>query len=264
MNRGTGDSLALRQLSNCLGNLRQLGVGGAALQPQPVIDGRSAADHGSGGNVVRDAALGDGDGSVADFYVAGDADLSGKNHVVAYIRGSGQADLRDEQRVMAYGATVADLNQVVDLRAASNARFANAGAVDAGVGLDLDFAFDDYVAGLDDLVPVAGVVLGKAESVGAYYGAILQDDVVSQSAEFPDYSVGVRKEIIADGYSAIDHYVSEQDGIVSDDDIFVDHYVGADVRVLAELRFGMNYGGGMDSGSVAWRLVEKFYRLCPG
>src|ERR1035437_8519681 len=133
MNRGTGDSLALRQLSNCLGNLRQLGVGGAALQPQAVIDGRSAANHGSGGNVVRDAALGDGDGSVADFYVAGDAYLSGKNHVVADIRGSGQADLRDEQRVVANGATVAYLNQVVDLRAASNARFANAGAVDAGV-----------------------------------------------------------------------------------------------------------------------------------
>src|ERR1019366_938295 len=98
MNRGTGDSLPLRQLSYCLGNFRQLGVGGAALQPQPVIDGGSAADHGSGGNVVRDAALRDGYGSVADFYVAGDAYLSGQDYVVAYVGGAGQAHLGADER----------------------------------------------------------------------------------------------------------------------------------------------------------------------
>src|SRR5450759_104397 len=80
---GSADSLPLRQLPYCLGNLRQLRVGGAALQPQPVIDGGSAADHGSGGNVVGDAALRDGDGSVADLDVAGDADLSGEKDIVA-------------------------------------------------------------------------------------------------------------------------------------------------------------------------------------
>src|ERR1039458_6221041 len=111
MNRGTGDSLPLRQLSYCLGNFRQLGVGGAALQPQPVIDGGSAADHGSGGNVMRDAALGDGDGPVSNFDVAGDADLSGKNYVVADIRGSAQADLRGASSVVADGATVAYRSQ---------------------------------------------------------------------------------------------------------------------------------------------------------
>jgi hypothetical protein len=198
-----------------------------------VIDGGSAADHGSGGNVVGDAALGYGYGSVADFDVAGDAYLSGENYVVAYIRRSGQAYLRDEQRVVAYGATVAYLDQVVDLRAASYASLAYAGAVDTGVGLDLDVVFDDYVAGLDDFVPAAEVVLGEAETVGANYGAILQQDVVSQVAEFSDYGVGVGEEIVAYGYSAIDDYVGEQDGVVSDYDVFVDHYVRTDVRVLA-------------------------------
>src|SRR5208283_5924296 len=232
------NSLPLRQLSYCLGNFRQLGVSGAALQPQPVIDGRSAADHGSGGNVVRDAALGDGDGSVSDLDVAGDAYLSGENHVVAYIRRSGQADLRDEQRVVAYGATVADLDQVVDLRAAPNAGFANAGAVDAGVGLDLDVAFDDHVAGLTDIVPVSRVVLGEAKPVDADLGAVLQQNVVSQSAEFPDHGVSVREEIVADGDSAIDDDVSQQDGVVSDDDVFVDHHIGTNVRILAQLGRG--------------------------
>ena len=198
-----------------------------------MIDGGSAADHGSGGNVVRDAALGYGDGSVSDFDVAGDAYLSGENYVVAYIGGSGQAYLRDEQRVVAYGAAVAYLDQVVDFRAASDAGLAYAGAVDAGVGLDLDVALDDHVAGLDDFVPGAVVVLGEAEAVEAYLDAILQQDVVSQSAEFSDYGVGVREEIVAYGDSAIDDYVGQQDGVVSDHDVFVDHYVGADVRILA-------------------------------
>jgi hypothetical protein len=109
-----GDSLSLRQLSYCFGNLRQLGVGGAALQPQAVIDGGSAADHGSGGNVVGDAALGYGYGSVADFYVAADTYLPGQDYVVAYVGRAGQAYLGAEQRVVSDGAAVAYMDQVVD------------------------------------------------------------------------------------------------------------------------------------------------------
>jgi hypothetical protein len=76
--------------------------------------------------------------------------------------------------------------------------------------------------------------------------------------------VGVGEEIVADGDSAIDDDVGQEDGVVSDYYVFVDHYVGAEVRVLAQLGFGMNYRGGMDSGGIAGRLVEKFYGLGPG
>ena len=113
---------------------------------------------------MRDAALRDGDGSVSNFHVAGNADLSGENHVVAYIGRSRQANLRDEQRVVAYAATVADLHQVVDLRAASNAGFANAGAVNAGVGLNLNIAFDDHVARL--IRPLLAYFKGEQEFDG--------------------------------------------------------------------------------------------------
>src|SRR5580700_10222341 len=94
---GKAGSLPLRQLSHGLCNLGQLGIGGAALQPQAVINGGSAADHGSGGHVLGDAALGYGDGAVSD------------------------------------GAAVAYVDEVVDLGAVSDAGFAYAGAVDAGV-----------------------------------------------------------------------------------------------------------------------------------
>jgi len=227
------DSLTLRQLSYYFGNLRQLGVDGAALQPQAVIDGGSAADHGSGGNVVGDATLGYGYGSVADFYVAADAYLSGQDYVVAYVGGASQSDLGAEKRVVSYGTAVAYVNEVIDFCALPDASLAYAGSVDAGVGLDLRVALDYNVAGLDDFVPVGGFVFRESEAVAAYYGSVLQQDVVSQAAEFSYYRVGVGEEIVAYGCAAIDDYVGEEDGVVPDDDVFVDYYVGADVRVLA-------------------------------
>jgi hypothetical protein len=78
-----------------------------------VIDGGSAAYHGSGGNVVRDAALRYGYGSVAYFYVAAYAYLSGQDYVVAYFGGAGQAYLGADERVVAYGAAVAYVDEVV-------------------------------------------------------------------------------------------------------------------------------------------------------
>jgi hypothetical protein len=144
-----------------------------------MIDGRGAADHGSGGNVVRDAALGYGYGPVSDFYMAADAYLAREDYVVAHVGRARQADLGAEQRVLSDGAAVPYVDQVVDFCSAPDAGFAYAGPVDAGIGLDLGFAFDGYVSGLEDFVPVVRVVLGEAEAVGAYYRAILQDDVVS-------------------------------------------------------------------------------------
>jgi hypothetical protein len=204
-----------------------------------VIDGRCAAYHGSGGNVVRNAALGYGYGSVSDFYVAAYAYLSGEDYVVAYFGGSGEAYLSAKQRVVPYGAAVAYMDHVVQLCASSYAGLAYAGAVDAGVGLEFGIALDYYHAGLDNFVPAAGifvifvVMLGEAEAVAAYDHSVLQQNVVSQLAEFSYYGVGVGEEIIACGYSAIDDNVRQEDCVVSDHYVFVDYRIGTDVRILA-------------------------------
>jgi hypothetical protein len=115
----------------------------------------------------------------------------------------------------------------------SYAGLAYAGAVDAGVGLDLGVAFDYYVAGLYDFVPVGFVVFGESETVAAYYYSILEQDVVSQMAELSYYGVGVGEETVAYSYSPIDDYVGEEDGIVPYYYVFVDYYVGTEVGVLA-------------------------------
>ena len=53
--------------------------------------------------------------------VAGDANLSGKHDTSADFGGSGEPDLGAEQRVLAHGRAVADLDEVVDLCAIGDA-----------------------------------------------------------------------------------------------------------------------------------------------
>ena len=78
-----------------------------------MVDGGSAADHGSSRNIVRDAALGDGDGSVPDFHVAADAHLSGEDYVVAHIGCTCQSYLGAQQCVVTNDAAVANVDQIV-------------------------------------------------------------------------------------------------------------------------------------------------------
>ena len=137
--------LALAQLLEGFGHFRELGIDGATAEPQFVVDGGIAADHGTGRDVSWDAALSGGDGTIADLAVAGDADLSGENDFVADVGGAGEADLGAEESVFADGAGVADVDEIIELGAAGDGCVADVGAVDAGVGLDLDVVADDDV-----------------------------------------------------------------------------------------------------------------------
>src|ERR1700674_196711 len=102
---------------------------------------------------------------------------------------------------------VADLHQIVDLGAAGNVGFADAGAVDAGVSLDFHIVLDDDRHGLRDFVPAAEIIFGEPETVGANDHAILQQHVIPQPAMFADYGVSVSQEVIADFHPTINHHV---------------------------------------------------------
>src|SRR5258708_28307893 len=154
--------------------------------------------------------------------------------------------------------SVADLNQVVDLYAAADAGFADAGAVDAGVGLNFHVVFDDDRGGLRDLVPVPVVSFGEAEDIGADNDSVVQQDVVADAAVLADYGVRVGEKIVADLYAAIDDCVRQQHGMVADLDLLVDDDVRAKVSFASDLRRGMDDCGGMNSRGVAQRLVEEF------
>ena len=77
-----------------------------------------------------------------------------------------------------------DDDKVVELGAVADAGFSNGGAVDAGVGLDLDVVFKNGGAGLLHLVPGAVFLFGEAETVAADDRPVLQDDAIANAAKF--------------------------------------------------------------------------------
>ncbi len=230
-------------------------------EPLAVVDGGIAADDLAGLDVAGDSRLRGGDGSVAYGAVAGDADLSGEDDAAADGGRSGEADLGTEQGVAADGGAVAYLDEIVDLGPGVDAGFADAGAVDAGVGLDFDVVFEDGGAGLLDLVPAsAGLdacLFGEAEAVGSDDGSVLEDDVVAEAAVLADDGVGVGEEVVAGADVGIEDDVGQKGGVVADDDVLADDDVGADVGVRPDLCGGSDGGGAVDAGSVGGRLVEE-------
>ncbi len=91
--------------------------------------------------------------AVADGVVTGAGGLAGEDDIFADFGGTGEAYLGAEEGVLAYGAAVAYLDEVVDFCARGNAGLAYRSPVDGGVGLDFDVVAEDGGAGLEDLVP---------------------------------------------------------------------------------------------------------------
>ena len=126
-----------------------------------------AADNGSGSYVAGDAALRRDNGAIADFAVTHHSNLPGENDFVADIGRAGEAYLCGQQRVFSDVRAVADLHQVVNFRAATYARFADAGAVNAGIGLDLYVVLYYDRLWLRNLVPLPAIVFRKAEAIAS-------------------------------------------------------------------------------------------------
>src|SRR4029077_4913848 len=187
-----------RDTTDCLHQLRQAVKRGRASQPQLVINGGIPADHSAGRNIVGYAGLGGSDHAIANLAVACDSDLAGQNYVLSNLRRACQASLGTEQGIFTYPGAMPNLDQIVDFRALRNVGFPDAGPGPAGVGLHFDVIFEDRRSRLHDLVPVAGVIFGKSEAIGANGHAVLQNDMVAESAMLAHNCVGVSKKMVAD------------------------------------------------------------------
>ena len=104
------------------------------------------------------------------------SNLSGENHVLSNFCRSSQSDLGTQQRVFSNARSVTDLNQIVDLRPRRNMSLTDAGAIDAGISLDLDIIVQHRWTRLHNLVPLPGIILGETKAVSAYDCPILKQD----------------------------------------------------------------------------------------
>ncbi len=155
-------------------------------------------------------------------------------------------------------------DQVVDFRAAADARFAYRGAVDARVGLNLDIILQNSRTGLDHFVPRAVVLLGEAQAVATDNHAVLEDDAVADPAVLADYRVGVSKEVIADFGATINRDETMQDRVLAKLGFFIDEAVRSDVRAFGDSGGAGDDGGRVDPWFVARWLVEKLNGMGEG
>ena len=86
----------------------------------------------------------------------------------------GDADLGHDQTVFSNLNIVSDVNQIIDFRSGSDARFAGGRAIHGDIGADLDVVFHDHSADLRNLV-VDAALRGKAVAVGAQHRAGLNN-----------------------------------------------------------------------------------------
>src|SRR5438046_8064683 len=152
---------------------------------------------------------------------------------------------------------MSDLEQIVNLGSARDMGFANTGAVDAGICLNLHIIFNHRRPGLDNFVPAAGVILGKAKTIAANDYAILQNDVITNAAVLSHNGVRMSKEVIANARATIDHDVCQQYCVLADANIFVHYCIGADVRAFADFGGRVDHSVGMHSRRVLWWLIKQ-------
>ena len=160
--------------------------------------------------------------------------------------------------------SVSDLDEVVNFDAASDAGLADAGAVDAGVGLDFDVIFDNDRGGLRNFVPVSLGGFGESEAICADDDAVLKKDVVADAAVLAHRGARVSEEVFADFHSRIDHHVRQEDGVRADFDILSDDDEGTDMGIRADAHGFVDDGCWMHARRIVRRLVEEFESLGEG
>lgn len=212
---------------------------------------------------MRDSTLSNGDYSVADFAVSCDPNLPREDYIFSDISSSSQSNLRAEKRVRAHRAAVSHMDHVVKLRPARDASLADTRPVNTRIRLHFDVVFQNRRPRLDDLVPVAGVILRKAKPIAADYGSILEQNIVAKLAELANHSMRMREEVFANLHVPINHDVRQQHSVVANLGAFVNHDVRADVSILANLRRGMDDRRRMHPDGILRRLVEEFQRFRP-
>src|SRR5439155_1537794 len=130
-------------------------------------------------DVAGEAGLRGDDGAVTDREVVGDRHLPAEHDPLADPARPGDPHLGHDDRVRTDLDVVTDLDEVVELGPAADDRLPQGGAVDRGVGADLDIVLDQHGADLSDL-PVRFAVEDVAEAVGADHGARMDHDALAE------------------------------------------------------------------------------------
>src|SRR5436309_1363087 len=121
---------------------------------------------------------------------------------------------------------MADLHEVVDFRAAADARFTDSGTVNRGVGGNFDVIFEHDDSGLDNFVIAAIVFLRISKPVGSDFRAVLKSDVMADNAKLAYAGVRICFEVVSDHDPAANMNEGVNDTVRSDLDVVFDDDIG--------------------------------------
>src|SRR5580704_15111152 len=117
--------------------------------------------------------------------------LSRQDTSIAHSRSPSQSDLAAKHGVFADFAGMANLDEVVDLGPASDARLADGRSVDNTLCLDLNIVLDHRGAGLADFVPASIRLARESIAVTSNHDAVLQENTISDVRAFAQTDMGM-------------------------------------------------------------------------
>ena len=121
-----------------------------------------------------------------DVDVIGDTNMAGHDHVVAKGGGTPDDSTRSHDAVFTDVAVVPDMEEVVDLRAPADSRFAAACSVHCAIRPDFDIALDNNGPDLRNL-PVSPFSEQVSETVRTDRAVGVNDDAIADRDALPHY-----------------------------------------------------------------------------
>src|ERR1700722_5490155 len=189
-----------------------------------------------------------------------DTHLSRQDTSIAHPSSASQSDLAAKHGVFADFASVANLDEVVDLGPATDARFADGGAVHDALGLNLNIVFDHRGTRLANFVPASINLARKPVAVTSNHDSVLQENTISDARAFAHADMGMGEKIVANFYPAINSHEAMQHGVRTDLHAFINKTIRTDVSSYSNSCGFRDNSGWMNTRRVRRCLMEEFYR----
>src|SRR4030095_2198745 len=170
-----------------------------------------------------------------------------KHHVIVDVSTAGDADLGGQQHVAADGDTVANLHEIVDLRARLDARFADRRTIDRRVRAQFHIVFDDDGGHLRDLFVGAVTATDEPVTVAADHDAVLQHDAIAERHALSDRDVRMDHTVRPDASTRTDSDVGKDDRPVAAPRALAHRHERPKRDVYADLRIGGDRGRHMNT-----------------
>ena len=205
------------------------------LHPQPLrmrLHRESRTEH-AFGHVGNDAGARRIGGVPPDSDMPHRADLPAKRDVVPHDRGAGDACLRHRKAVRAQLAVMADMDEIVDLRAMSDDGRPHRRTVNAHMGADLHVILQDHIADLRHL-RMHTVRRRKAETIRTKHGRRMDHAAFSDVAILPYRRAGINHRVFLDLRILTDIGVRIDRHMVPDHRMVIHHRKGHDLHMLPD------------------------------